>query len=99
MQEAKEEEYGLMKLGKMVNNAIKDGGSHGRHAVEVHHVVLVTGDHKASGERARHTDSCNGMQNVAELLRYGSSCPESLHALCNGGAVSTPAPPRRPSLQ
>jgi hypothetical protein len=88
-----------MKLGKTVNNDIKDGGSHGLHAVEVRNVVLVTGDDKASGERARHTGSYSGMQNVAELPRYGSSCPESLHALFDGGAVPTPAPPRGPSLQ
>lgn len=88
----------LERLGRMVNNAIKDGGSCGHHAAEVHH-VLVTGDHKASGERARRAGSCDGMQDTAELLRYRSSCPESFHALHNGGAVPTHAPPRGPPLQ
>lgn len=94
-----EEEYGSEKLGRMVNNAIKDGGSYDHHAAKVHRAVLVTGDHKASGERARPAGSCDGMQDVAELLRYGSSCPESFHALRNGGAVPTHAPPQGPPLQ
>jgi hypothetical protein len=82
-----------------VNNAIKDGGSYGHHIVKVLCVILVTGDHKASGERATRAGSCDDMQNVAELLRYGSSCPQSFHALCNGGAVPTHAPPQGPPLQ
>jgi hypothetical protein len=94
-----ERKYGLEELGKMVNNAIKGGGSYGHHAAQVHRVVLVTGDHKASGERAIRAGSCDGMQNIAELLGYGSSCPESFHAVCNGGAVSTHAPPRGPPLR
>lgn len=85
-----EGEYGSENLGKMVNNAIKGGGSYGH---QVHRAVLVTGDHKASGERARRAGSCDGMQDIAELLRYGYSCPKSFHALHNGGAVPTPAPP------
>lgn len=81
-----------------MNNTIKDGTSYGHHGAKVR-VILVTGDYKASGERATHAGSRDVMQNVAELLRYGSSCPESFHALRNGGAVPTHAPLQGPPLQ
>jgi len=49
--------------------------------------ATVSGDHKASVESTGHTGCCDGMQDVAVLFRYSSACPESIHALCNRGAV------------
>lgn len=47
----------------------------------------VSGDHKAGVESAGHTGCCDGVQDIAVLFRYSSACPESIHAICNGGAV------------
>ena len=55
--------------------------------------ATVSGDHKASVESAGHTGRCDGVQDVAVLFRYSSACPESIHALCNRGAVPPSAAP------
>lgn len=57
--------------------------------------AIVSGDHKASVENGRHTACCDGVQDIAVLFRYSSACPESIHALCNRGAVPPSATPNR----
>jgi hypothetical protein len=49
--------------------------------------ATVSGDHKAGFESAGRAGRCDGVQDVVELFRYSSACPESLHAVCDRGAV------------